>query len=283
MIVVADSGSTKTDWRLVISENKIEQFQSIGLNPNFHDETSVLEAIEQTFVMDDQNREVEAVFFYGAGCSTEQAKYLIKDQLQKVFVNAIVEVAHDILAAARASCGHQAGLAAILGTGSNCCVFDGNEVVASFPSGGYSIGDEGGGVHIGKRILKAYIEEYMPQPLRERFDFRYQLSLDEIIENLYKKPNPNRFMASFSHFAFQHKEDSFVTKELLQVFEDFFEQKVLRFEQAKGLPLNIVGSIAFYFNEYIRTVAESKGVIIGTILEKPIAGLSLYHIYSGEQ
>jgi N-acetylglucosamine kinase-like BadF-type ATPase len=283
MIVVADSGSTKTDWRLVISENNIEQFQSIGLNPNFHNETSVLEAIEQTFVNEEQNEKVKAVFFYGAGCSTENAQNLIQEQLQKVFVHAKVNVAHDLLAAARASCGHQAGLAAILGTGSNCCVFDGSEVVSSFPSGGYSIGDEGGGVHIGKRILKAYFEDYMPKDLRERFDFRYQLSLDEILENLYKKPNPNRFMASFSQFAFQHKEDAFVTKELLQVFDDFFENKVLRFHQARELPLNLVGSIAFYYNEYIRTVAESKGISIGTILEKPIAGLSLYHIYSGEQ
>lgn len=283
MILVADSGSSKTDWRLVFSENKIEQFQSIGLNPNFHDETSILKAIEDTFPLHEQNREVKAVFFYGAGCSTDKTQQLVQNQLQKVFTNATVEVSHDLLAAARASCGHQAGLAAILGTGSNCCVFNGSKIVASFPSGGYSIGDEGGGVHIGKRILKAYIEDYMPQHLRERFDFRYKLSLDDILENLYKKPNPNRFMASFSHFAFQHKEDGFVTKELLQVFEDFFENKVLRFKQAGELPLNLVGSIAFYFNEYIRTVAESKGVSIGTILEKPIAGLSLYHIYSGEQ
>lgn len=282
MILVADSGSTKTDWRLIISENEIHQFQCIGLNPNFHKKETVLSAIQQTFQDDKLNREIKEVYFYGAGCSTNLAQQFIQAQLQVVFKQANIQVAHDLLAAARASCGHQKGLAAILGTGSNCCLFDGSEVVASFPSGGYSIGDEGGGVHIGKRILKAYIEEYMPLELRERFDFRYQLSLDDILESLYKKPNPNRFMASFSQFAYQHKEDPFITKELLQVFDDFFEHKVLRFDEAKTVPLNMVGSIAFYYNEYIRTVAELKGVSIGTVLEKPIAGLSLYHIYSGE-
>lgn len=279
MILVADSGSSKTDWRLILSEDKFEQFQSEGLNPNFHSASSIKEVLKNTFADVSLISKVSELHFYGAGCSSNESKVELKKAFNEFFPSAKVCVEHDLLGAARAACGHQAALAGILGTGSNCCVFDGTQIINSFPSGGYVIGDEGGGVQIGQMILKSYIEGYMPEELRERFDFRYKLSIDDILDNLYKKPYPNRFLAGFSRFAYQHKEDEFITDLLLKVFGSFFDQKVLRFSEANQLPLNLVGSIAYYYEEYIKAVAVAKGVIIGTILEKPIAGLALYHLY----
>ncbi len=194
-----------------------------------------------------------------------------------VFKNAQIKVKHDLLGAARASCGTEAGIAGILGTGSNCCLFDGKHVSREYRTGGYIIGDEGGGVNIGKRIIKAFIEDYMPNDLREKFDQRYALSVDDILENMYKKPSPNRFLASFSQFAFHHKEHPFISELIYRSFSAYFKNQVCRYPESKNLKLNLVGSIAFYYQEIIRKVAQEYKVAIGTIIEKPISGLSLYH------
>jgi N-acetylglucosamine kinase-like BadF-type ATPase len=276
MILVADSGSTKTDWRLIKEDGSIQQLESSGLNPYFHTEETVAEEIAKTFT-DQEFSQATQIFFYGSGSSSSQRKQIVESGLKRHFKKAKITVSHDLLGAARAACGHQAGLAGINGTGSNCCVFNGSEIIDSFPSGGYSIGDEGGGVNLGRRLLKAYIEEYLPADLRQKFDHRYKTDVDEILVNLYKKPYPNRYMANFSRFMFQNKEHPFISKLLLEEFDAYFDHQVLRFDQAKELPLNLVGSIAFYYHEYIKEVASNKGVTIGTILEKPISGLSLYH------
>lgn len=282
MIVIADSGSSKTDWRVIKSTEDILQLTSMGLNPNFHTVESVFDILKDTFKDSTLNKKVEEIYFYGAGCSIESNNEMLFQVLSQFFTSARVEVHHDLLGACRASCGKKAGLTAILGTGSNCCRYNGEEIVESYPSGGYSIGDEGGGVNIGRRILKAYIEEYLPQNLRERFDFRYKLTLGDILKNLYQKEKPNRFMANFSHFAFQHKENPFISSQLVEEFSSFFDRKVLRYEGANELTLNMVGSVAYYYQELIRSVAEEKGVNVGIAIEKPIAALSLYHTNLGK-
>ncbi|MEQ8909559.1 MAG: hypothetical protein RIC95_10230 [Vicingaceae bacterium] len=275
MILIADSGSTKTDWRFLRNSTDIQAFESKGLNPTFHSEDSILEVLHATFK--DQNLEVQQIFFYGAGCASEARKELVKAALSQQFPKAKIEVEHDLLGSARAACGHGAGLAGILGTGSNCCVYDGKNITDSFPSGGFSISDEGGGVKLGRRLLKAYIEEYLPQDLKKSFDLRYKIEVDEILENLYKKPYPNRYMAAFSRFVYHHREHPFTAELIQEEFRAFFDHKVLRFEAAKTLPLSLVGSVAFYYHEFIKAVAQEKGIGMGTILEKPISGLSLYH------
>lgn len=279
MILVADSGSTKTDWRL-INGQEIKQFECKGLNPDFNTTEDVREAVATTFDMLNKS-EVSALYFYGSGCSSPSRNAIVEKGLTEVFPSAEIHVWHDLLGAARASCGKDKGLAGILGTGSNCCLFDGEEIIEEYRTGGYIMGDEGGGVYLGKKLLKAFIEERLPNELRERFIKRYDLNVDGILHNLYKEAYPNRFMASFSNFIFHHKQDPFIAQLISDSFEDYFDIQVCRFEEYKEIPLNLVGSIAFYYHDFIREVAAAKGVRVGTILEKPISGLSLYHSQSG--
>ncbi len=276
MILVADSGSSKTDWRLIQQNGKIKPFESKGLNPYFNTESNIIAVLDNTFEGIEHSK-VEVIYFYGSGCSSLESKEIVKQALKKVFTAANIHVFHDLLGSARAACGKNAGLAAILGTGSNCCVYNGNEIIESRPSGGYILSDEGGGVNLGKRLLKAYIEKDLPLDLNTAFEKRYGYSSEDILEHIYKKPHPNRFMAQFSRFIYHHRENHFIAQLIEKEFIAFFEHQVLRYDEALELPLNLVGSIAFYYHEFIRAIAAEKGVRVGTILEKPISGLSLFH------
>lgn len=280
MILVADSGSSKTDWRL-INQGNIQQFSCHGLNPDFNTIGSVFEAIIQTFP-EAILKKVDKIHFYGSGCSSKSRNRIVEEGMRNAFKNSEITVYHDVLGAARAACGDKAGIAGILGTGSNCCLYDGKEVIKEYRTGGFVIGDEGGGVYLGKMLIKAFIEEKLPDDLCEKFEKRYSLTVDAILERLYKQEFPNRFLASFSQFVFHHREHEFIAKLIYKNFEDYLDNQVLRYKEAKELPLNLVGSIAFYYQEYLRRVAADKGVLIGTILEKPISGLSLYHSPLGE-
>lgn len=281
MILIADSGSSKTDWRLIERNGNIKPFESRGLNPYFHTVSSISETVEQTFQSINQ-KAIEHIYFYGSGCSTLESKSIVEQGIMQIFNSAKIKVMHDLLGSARAACGKNAGLAAILGTGSNCCVYDGSEIVKSRPSGGYILGDEGGGVNLGKRLLKTYVEKDLPSDLAEALENRYACNHEEILENIYKKPYPNRYMAQFSRFIYHHREHFFIAELIEMEFKAFFDHQVLRYEEALQLPLNLVGSIAFYYHEYIRSIAAEKGVRVGTILEKPISGLSLFHQLNGQ-
>lgn len=276
MILIADSGSTKTDWRLIDEKGSIKPFECKGLNPYFNTVSIVKDAVKQTFEGIERQK-IKTIYFYGSGCSTEESKGIVYDGIKQVFEDAEVNVWHDLLGSARASCGKNPGLAAILGTGSNCCVYDGSEIVKSKPSGGYILGDEGGGVSLGKRLLKTYIEKELPLDLIEAFDKRYGFTHEDILENIYKKPYPNRYMAQFSRFMYHHREHHFIATLIKEELSSFFTQQVLCYEEAQEIPLNLVGSIAFYYHEFIRSIADEKGVRVGTILEKPISGLTLFH------
>lgn len=275
MILIADSGSSKTDWRL-INGKEISQFSCIGLNPDFVDEAKVASELAKTFETV-KNKEVGTIYFYGSGCSSESRNQVIQNGMKRVFPNSTNHIYHDLLGAARAACGKHWGVAGILGTGSNCCLFDGDQIIESNRSGGYILSDEGGGVDIGKRVLKAFVEGRMNKELEDRFSKRYKKNVDEILYDLYKRPFPNKYLASFSQFAFHNKEDAFVAELIQDSFRSYFTNMVSRFSGYKDVPLNLVGSIAFYYQEIIRKVAQEFNVQVGTILEKPISGLTLYH------
>ncbi len=275
MLLLGDSGSTKTDWRLIQGNTILQQLESPGLNPNFHSSESISNAMKVMKLPEDC--QLDEIILYAAGCSSLEKRDFLNQAILKVFPKANVQVEHDLLGAARAACGKRPGLAGILGTGSNCCYYDGKTILRSFRSGGYSIGDEGGGVDIGRRVLKAWIEGNLPEELIKAFDQRYKISYDEILQALYKEDFPNRFMAKFSQFGFHHKAHPFIQAIILKSFDAYFKVQVLRHPEAKKLDLNLIGSVAFYYEDILRNVAEKHGVRIGTILEKPIAGMALYH------
>ena len=281
MILIADSGSSKTDWRL-IDEDAISQFSCIGLNPYFVDKTIVASELNETF-SGIHKEGVTEIHFYGSGCSSESRNTIIAKGAKQVFPAAIIHVYHDLLGAARAACGKSRGVAGILGTGSNCCLFEGEQVIQEFRSGGYILGDEGGGVDIGKRILKALIEGRMDADLEQRFVKRYKTNVDEILENLYKKPFANRYIANFSRFAYHNREHPYISEILQRSFRAYFQNMVTRYAEYQTIPLNLTGSIALYYQEVIRKVAVEFEVKIGNVLEKPISGLTLYHTNLGAE
>jgi glucosamine kinase len=280
MILIADSGSTKTDWRLIDDNKKIHQFATQGINPYFQTSSEIALILKNEltiqFNSEFQNKKV-TIYFYGAGCEADSKKEIIREALLLVFPLSSIEINSDMIGAARAMCGSNPGIAAILGTGSNTCYYDGNKSVENVASLGYILGDEGSGAHIGKTFIQAYLNKEMPEDLTKRFQERFKLSLWDILDAVYKKPMPNRFLASFSKFIYQNLKEQFVIDLVANCFEQFFDKHICKYEKHKELKLNCVGSVAFYYSNILRAVATNKGVQIDKIIETPIAGLTLYH------
>lgn len=281
MILIADSGSTKTDWRLIDDNKKIHQFATQGINPYFTSSDEISLIIQNELLSQIQFPLVGtplSVFFYGAGCGSDSKKEIVRIALLKNFHRAFVEVYSDMLGAARSLCGANPGIAAILGTGANTCYYDGNNIIESTPSLGYVLGDEGSGAHIGKTFVQAFLNKEMPEALSNRFYERFNLGKVEMLDAIYKQPNPNRFLASFSKFIYQNLKEQFVVDLVANCFGQFFDKHICKYSKHKEVKLSCVGSVAFYYSNILRAVAANKGVNIETIIETPIAGLTLYHL-----
>jgi N-acetylglucosamine kinase-like BadF-type ATPase len=276
MILIADSGSSKTDWRVIRQDNKILQFRTIGFNPYYQTREDMLLGLNTSELLELKDSVCE-VYFYGAGCTSATNKETVKSAIKTLYPTAEIFVDHDLMASARATCGHEAGIACILGTGSNSGDYDGNSIVDSRPSPGYLLGDEGGGCYIGKQFLQDFIYDDMPSTIREIFIDTYHLSIFDIQDNVYKKPFPNRFMAGFCEFIAVHKSDPYCYSLFYNGFKDFFTRHVMRYKDYQNKPVNFVGSIAYYNNDVLRQIGKDLNIHINTILETPIAGLTLYH------
>ncbi|HSI78360.1 MAG TPA: hypothetical protein VK957_20845 [Lunatimonas sp.] len=276
MILIADSGSSKTDWRVIREDGKVEQFRTVGFNPYYQKEEDMLRDL-QTKEMLDLKGTIDEVYFYGAGCTAEKNKASVRRVINAIIGDATVEVDHDLTAAAKATCGHKPGIACILGTGSNSGDYDGNKITTSRPSPGYLLGDEGGGSYIGRHFLQDFIYDDMPAEIRALAIKELGLATLDIQENVYQKPFPNRYMASFCTFIGEHKDHPYCFNLFYQGFVDFFKRHVMRYENYKEKPVNFVGSIAYYNSDVLRKVGNDLQVSIQIILEAPIAGLTLYH------
>ena len=276
MILIADSGSTKTSWRLIDSENNLTQFKCVGLNPYIMDQNAIIEELRNTFT-NVSTLEISQIYFYGSGCSTDSAKTKIREALLEIFKKANATVEGDMLGAARAACGKEAGIACILGTGSNSCFYDGAEIKEQISSSGFILGDEGSGVAMGKILLGDFIRKEMPENLQNKLEKRFELNKDKILESVYRKERPNKYIAQFSKFIFQNLDQPYCQNLVIRCFDEFFLKYICKYPEHKNHRIHFVGSIAFYFNSYLRKVARKHNISIGNILEEPIAGLTLYH------
>jgi N-acetylglucosamine kinase-like BadF-type ATPase len=283
MILIADSGSTKTDWRLIDRNNKEYKFNTVGFNPFFQDSTMIANELNQLLgpevstITQSTNEEL-SIYFYGAGCSSNEKCDIVKTALTNVFPKAIVEVDHDLLAAARSLLGKKEGIAAILGTGSNSCHFNGKEIISNVASLGYILGDEGSGAFIGKHFIQDYLNKDLPPNIAAHFYETYNLSKENILDAVYKQPMPSRFLASFSKFINQHKNENYFVDLIEYNFKQFFKKHICKYEKHRELELSCVGSVAFYYSDILRSVAERKNVTIGKIIESPITDLTSYHL-----
>jgi len=276
MRFIADSGSTKTDWRIIDSEGKITQARTAGINPFYQTQQEIVDELD-TALKPQVSNEVTSIHFYGAGCNKGSASETMTSALKKVFGAVPVEVQSDLLAVARGLCGHQPGIACILGTGSNSCYYDGNEIVRHIPPWGTWLGDEGSGSNLGRKLVILALNYELPEKLQQAFDKKYPDLRDTVLENVYQKPYPNRYLAGFSRFLFHHMKDPFVYQLILDSFSEFLKRKVLKYPEVHQVPLQVSGSIGFYFNSILRKAAQQHHLHLKNVTESPIAGLTLYH------
>lgn len=278
MLLIADSGSTKTDWRLIINRKKIIQVNTVGYNPYFIHTHEVAQSLKKDLLPAIGGQSIDKIFFYGAGCSNKDNCAIISNAIKMVFPTALVFINHDMLAAARALCGQNAGVASILGTGSNACFYDGEKITKSIVSLGYILGDEGGGAHIGKLFIKKVLSKQINKSLSDKFYNRFELTDYEILNTIYKKPNPNRFLASFSPFLAENIHEKEVYLTIKDAFYGFFNHITNQISDFKQHNLYCVGSIAYFFKNILLEVANEKNIKIAKILNKPIEGLIQFHL-----
>lgn len=278
MLLIADSGSTKTDWVLTDGKDNKFHYNTIGYNPYFIDTEKIYQSLTKTLVSQLEASKVTKIFFYGAGCSTSGQKAIVHKALAKCFPKSVIEVDHDLLAAARALLGNDRGFAAIIGTGSNTCVYNGKKVEKNIDSLGYLLGDEGSGCYIGKKIVRDYMRGYLPPKLHQKFDDKYHLTHADIFDSMYNKPAPNRFLAGFCKFADENKKSDYIRNIVKECFNDFFTQLVSKYPGHEKLSFNCVGSVGFIFKDILTEVARSYNMKIGKLIPSPIEDLVNYHL-----
>jgi glucosamine kinase len=277
MILIADSGGSKTDWRLVQKDGSIAQASAPGFNPYYQPIDDLKKNVQEILLPKINEESVSKIYFYGAGVSSVKNQLTIKSAFLEFFPEAQIEIGWDLLAAARALCGHEPGIACIMGTGSNSCLYDGIKIVDNVANLGWILADEGSGANIGRKFLVDYLRKQMPEKLAAQFHQRFPLSREEFLEKVYQQEKPSAFLASFAKFIFQHLDDPYCYKLIYDSFAEFYENNVMQYENYKKLKVHFTGSIAFYFSDILRQVANDKGITVKNILEGPIAGLTLFH------
>ncbi|MGB0887132.1 MAG: ATPase [Vicingaceae bacterium] len=277
MILIAESGSTKTDWRLLCSDGEVKSFHTIGFNPYYIGKDKIFEELSKSELVDFKTS-VKQVYFYGAGCSSSENCQIVSNALATFFIQSKIEVSSDMLAAARATCGNEKGIVAILGTGSNSCLYNGKEIIENVSSLGYILGDYGSGADIGKQLITAFLENELPQELHEAFDNEYGFSAQNIINSIYKEALPNRFLASFNLFVAKHIEHSYCQNIVKNRINLFIEKNILKYSDYQIINLCYVGSIAAVYETIIRAEASKRNIKIGKIIKAPIDELVTYHM-----
>ncbi len=277
MIVVAESGSTKCDWLLDDGKGHVHETFTIGFNPFFHTTEVVLEHLKANTDLMKYALQIEEVHFYGAGCSSENRNAVIKVALETVFTQAKCHVGHDLNASAYSTYTGEPAITCILGTGSNSCYFDGNEVSEVIPALGYILGDEGSGSYFGKQILAAYIYERLPKELQKDFKGRYQLTKEEIFSKVYNQRDANVFLASFMRFLVPHKEHPYFSDIINKGLRQFAEIHITCYPNYREVPVHFVGSVSYYFQDVLRDIASEMGFTVGIINKNPVSALLEYH------
>ena len=282
MILIADSGSTKTDWCLCNQGTILCNIQTQGINP-YHQSEEAIEAVlrEELLPQLTQHSEFNIqnsldIVFYGSGCANENACNRIKKAIHKVLETKDITVHSDLLGAARALCGHEEGIACVLGTGSNSCLYNGKEITANTPPLGYILGDEGSSAVLGRRLVGDCLKNQLPEAIRDEFLTEYGLTQEIILEKVYRQPLANRFLASLTPFLSKHREVPEVHNLLVESFVAFFVRNVKQYRRP-WLPIHFVGSIANAFAPELKEAAESLGMELGTIMRSPMEGLIKYH------
>lgn len=280
MILIVDSGSTKTDWIAIDNKGKILfETQTLGLNPQVLTNHILKERIVNNFELYKFRKEVSEIYFYGAGCGTEPPRILIKSVFKEIFKNcAKFSIKEDTYAAIYSTANiNSKSIVCILGTGSNCTYFDGESIDQRVISLGYILMDDASGNYFGRQMLRDYYFNRIPEETAIKFNREFDLDAETIKDNLYKQPNPNTYLATFAKFLIQNKDSDYGQSLIKRGFDLFIERQILQFENAKEVPIHFVGSISFYLKDELKTSLSNYGLQAGNIIRKPIDGLLEFH------
>ena len=277
MILIADSGSTKCSWALCDQHGTIiKEIKTIGFNPYFIDKENILKELKKSNLTEYSN-EIKKVYFYGAGCSSEDKNSIIEESLQSFFINSNIFIKHDIDAACYAMYNGNPNITCILGTGSNSCFYDGKNIIENAPSLGFLLADEGSGNYFGKKILNLYFNKIMPANLKLKFESGFESDLSIIKENIYNNNRSNVFLSKYFPFVTENKNHPLIQNLIYDALNDFFNLHVCCYENYKNLEINFIGSVGHFLSDEINIVAEKHNLKIGGIVKNPINNLIDFH------
>lgn len=279
--LIADSGSTKTNWLLIENDGKINKYRTEGINPVVGDSSIISNTIGKSFAPKLNGTSIDKIFFYGAGC-TQAKKDVVEKALAKVFPDAEIEVQSDVLAAARALCGYKEGIACIIGTGSNSCLYNGKEIIRNISPLGYILGDECSGAVLGKSLIGNILKKQLPEEIYQSFFEETRLTEEEIIDRVYRKPMPNRFLASLMPFIKNHQDNSQIAEFLVSNFRLFLRRNVHPYGRP-DLEVHFIGGVAYNFKEILRVAMNIEQLKMGNVELSPQNGLLAYHSASTNQ
>jgi glucosamine kinase len=274
--LIADSGATKAEWCLVYNGKKKTIFTQ-GISPYFLNTEQISDLLQKELKPKLKNIGIEEVYYYGTGCANPINARSVKRAIKQVFTEANIEVNHDLTAAARALCGRKKGIACILGTGSNSCYYNGKKIVKNSPGLGYVLGDEGSGAYLGKKVLQYYLYGTFDDELRGRFDVTYTTNTVEILESVYKKPLPNRYLAGFTKFLADNRGHYMIENIIEDGLNDFFFNHLCKYRETWTLPVSFAGSVAFGFKDVLQHLCSSYEFELGKVMKNPMEGLIEYH------
>lgn len=276
MILVADSGSTKTEWCLAENGKRVKTILTKGINPVFENEEAISQELKVGLMPELKGFTIDEVHFFGAGCAYESVNKIVENAVSSL-LNVPVEVQSDLLCAARALFGNGKGIACIMGTGSNSCYYDGMRIVRNVSPLGFILGDEGSGAVLGKLLVGACLKNQLGAGMEKKFLERFHLTRPEIIDRVYRKPFPNRFLAGLSIFLHENIELPEVRSLVREAFDSFFLRNVMQYPDYHMLKVSFTGSIAYYYQDILKEVAAGRGLHVGTIVKAPMEGLLAYY------
>ncbi len=276
VILIADSGATKCEWCL-LENGKPRKILTQGISPYFLNAEQISALLAKELLPKLKKAVVTQVHFYGTGLNNADNITIVKKVLKKTFPGAKLEVQTDLLGIARAGCGNQKGIACILGTGSNSCFYNGKKIMKNSPGIGYVLGDEGSGAYLGKKVIQHYLYQTFDEDLRARFEKRFQVAPNEILENVYKKPLPNRYIASFAIFLAENRGHYMIENIIEDGLNDFFFTHLYKYRESWTLPIHFIGSIAFGFRDVLKELCDTYELELGKVIKAPMQGLITYH------
>lgn len=276
MILVADSGSTKTEWCLAENGSRVKTILTRGINPVFENEEDICAELQAHLLPELKGEKIEAVYFFGAGCAYEAVNKIVEKAVSS-FLHVPVEVHSDLLCAAYSLFGKGRGIACIMGTGSNSCLYDGRQIVSNVSPLGFILGDEGSGAVLGKLLVGACLKNQLGEGMEKKFLDRFHLTRPDIIDRVYRKPFPNRFLAGLSIFLHENLDNPDVRALVRHSFDDFFLRNVMQYPDYQMLKVSFVGSVAYYYQDVLKEVAAGRGLHVGSIVKAPMDGLLAYY------